>query len=213
MDNIEAKLSKLNVEDLKHINKSKIKYNSGYTQIIRTNDDGRLEGDQELYDNNNVLVSFEQYRDGLKHGICRKFVGKNVVYEVQYRDGNLDGTSREWDVNGNMLSKIDYKNGLKDGKSIVYLKSHKQIRYTEYSMGKIHGNDIVVEGDVNTMEQTYHMGIPYGKRVSRHLNGKIRCISYFLDGEVEGPVIEYDEDGNIVSKMMCVKGRFVGAIQ
>jgi len=213
MEEVINNLSKLNVNSgTPEIKTSKIKYGSGYTQIIRTNVEGKLHGNQELYDNNRMMVSMEQYVNGFRDGVTRKYVNDVLVYELNYKNNELHGLCREWDTEGHMLSSIEYENGYKHGKSVIYIRAHDQIRYTEYYRGVVHGYDIAVEGDINVMEMTYRMGIPCGKKICRHSNGKVRQECEYVNGEVEGVVIEYDEDGDVMSMMKCVGGRYVGEI-
>lgn len=211
MDGIIQGVKGINI-NVKNIKKSTIKYRNGYTQIVRTNDDKNLDGNQELYDENNNLKSFDQYDNGVRNGYSRKYINKTMISEHQYDNGKLNGTCREWNENGDILSSIDYKDDKFHGDHIVFIEPHNQLRYKEYRNGKLHGNDIAVEGDVKVMEMTYKNNVPYGKRINRHSNGRLRCEVEYVNGQANGDVIEYDENGRVESKMRIINGRYTGTI-
>jgi antitoxin component YwqK of YwqJK toxin-antitoxin module len=218
MDSLVIDMEKLNVdinayeELLNQVKVSTISYHSGYSQIVRTNRYKNLHGNQEVYDEKRQIVRFEQYTDGYKNGYFRKYHQNVMVSEYHYVNGMLDGVCREWNFEGEMLSYIEYKNNMKNGKSVIYIKPLNQVRYTEYKNNIRHGNDIAVEGNVNVLEMTYYEGIPYGKLIKRHLNGQLLSEIKYVNGLMEGDVIEYGEKGDILSIMKVSAGRFIASV-
>ena len=125
-----------------------------------------LEVNTEEWDNGNIKVEFQYYRDGgsvTKHGFYKeydddgtlrvdgtyfedkeKYNGKWVEYyesgevewEANYTDGNRDGKWVEYHTNGQILYEGNYKDGKKEGKWVRYYESGEVWWEGNYMMGK-----------------------------------------------------------------------------
>jgi len=69
------------------------------------------------------------YKEGEKHGEWIAYYpgGRNPAVISNYKNGELDGTMKQFDKRGNLLQEMDYKEGLKHGRFIVYDKKGKAV--------------------------------------------------------------------------------------
>jgi len=87
------------------------------------------------------------YKEGEKHGEWIAYYpgGRNPAVISNYKNGELDGTMKQFDKRGNLLQEMDYKEGLKHGRFIVYDKKGKAVVTKKFEFGME-----VIEGQLNT---------------------------------------------------------------
>jgi len=83
-----------------------------------------LEVETERWDNGNIKVEFQFYRDGgfiTKHGWYREYwQNGQMSYEDIRVDGVRHGKANSYHDNGNLYSVITFVDGKKEGKWVLY---------------------------------------------------------------------------------------------
>jgi len=100
-------------------------------------------------------------------------IGEGIILS----DGTFDGHWKYFYPNGILKSEGDYINGSKNGIWTFYYKDGKK-----QQIGK------------------YKDEVPIGEWKWFYPNGNIRRIEYYRKGKLEGPQIEYDNQGNEIAK-------------
>ena len=98
-------------------------------------------------------------------------------YELSYKYGKLDGSSKNWNDSGNLISIINYKNGLLNG-------SWK----TFYDNGELKNSTTYINGKKNGLEFWYYEN---GQKQSEVLYENNKIISEKLRWDEKGKPIVY----------------------
>jgi antitoxin component YwqK of YwqJK toxin-antitoxin module len=77
------------------------------------------------------------YVEGKKDGQWIAFYpgGRIPAVVSMYKDGELNGTMKQYDRRGNLLQEMDYKDGVKHGRFIVYDKKGKVLIQKKFEFG------------------------------------------------------------------------------
>ncbi len=68
-----------------------------------------------------------------------------IKSETNYKNGNLHGTSREWDENDKLILETNYKDNLPHGRCIMYDECNKSYTLSMYSNGTIESIEFDVD--------------------------------------------------------------------
>jgi antitoxin component YwqK of YwqJK toxin-antitoxin module len=84
------------------------------------------------------------YKEGQKDGEWIDYYpgGRYPAVVSSYKDGELNGTMKQYDRRGNLLQEIDYKDGLKHGRFLIYDKKGNVVleKIFEHGLEVIKGN-------------------------------------------------------------------------
>ncbi|MDG1527949.1 MAG: toxin-antitoxin system YwqK family antitoxin [Polaribacter sp.] len=85
--------------------------------------DGKLEGKVTIYfKNNGNKAEVSEYKNGVLHGLSKKYSDKEVlIEEVLYENGLANGMAKYYELSGNLKERGIYKNGKRIGKWEFYL--------------------------------------------------------------------------------------------
>ncbi|MGV3631970.1 MAG: toxin-antitoxin system YwqK family antitoxin [Bacteroidota bacterium] len=102
-------------------------------------------GHSESYSDKDFKKTAEgDYKNGEKDGVWTAYYpGAKMAANTQsYKNGQLDGKSKEFDRKGIIISEVDYKEGLKHGKMKIYDKRGKLVleKKFEYGLEVIEGS-------------------------------------------------------------------------
>ncbi len=136
--------------------------------------EGLLDGTCKTYDIEGTLFSENTYKDNIQTG--RKTLYQNGTLQRMdtYRDGKMNGPSKQYYESGKLKSETTYK----DGKLVGPAKG-----YHESGMLK--------------SELTYKDGKAIGPFKQYYENGKLKFETTYWDGQAIGAWKEYDENGNL----------------
>ncbi|SNW62521.1 MORN-repeat protein [Orpheovirus IHUMI-LCC2] len=123
-------------------------YVNGKKEIEAHYSDGILNGSYtRFYDNGQVNIKCH-YLDGIYHGnytsyhkTTKKVI--DVIHKcIEYRNGDIIGTYREYNKDGKIIMEIEYINGMKHGKFTKYYGCEKDIKWIEcyYYEDMLHGS-------------------------------------------------------------------------
>ena len=170
---------------------------------------------------NGNIHKLGEYKNGKHHGCFRKWDGYWIESEVHFKNGLLDGRSREWEW-PEIQAKIDYY--FKEGKLHGVAKEWKEYKEidkvyeygemylsqeTPYNMGVIEGVDKHYYPEIKTFKHdTYKNGKLNG--VSRtYWKGEIIIENNYLNDKLHGRCSKWDEDFHIEYIKIYDQGRVI----
>jgi antitoxin component YwqK of YwqJK toxin-antitoxin module len=183
-------------------------YPENYNQSNRTKDtenDFPTQLDISTYEKpepNVKMVGF--YKKNLLEGECIKYSSGGIVEEVlSYQKGKLNG--RCYYLNFNWPYFTDYLNGIKHGEEIKYNSTQEVLERNIYANNKITLSETYNYnyGDDNYLKTTKHIGSNIETKESLNQDG-LRQIYTYKNGKMDGPVIEYYDNGQIKSQYNLV---------
>ena len=62
-------------------------------------------------------------------------------YDIEYKNGKIDGNAKYWDVNGDLINVVSYNNDLFHGKWIDYYSNGNIQHSINYTFGQKHGEE------------------------------------------------------------------------
>lgn len=186
------------------------------------------------YDENGVLVKIEKYVNDvlqtdvpeLKEYEIRKDYYSNgqIKVEGSYFNNKPDGIRREYDEEGNIIKGYIFFDGILKAEGIIDANGKKQGYWKEYyPSGKL-----MAEGKY---KDSYKVGVwnyyyengkleqkgkynskqnPVGEWNYYYENGNIYKIENYLDGELDGDYIEFNDTGKIIVKGQYFEGLKTG---
>jgi antitoxin component YwqK of YwqJK toxin-antitoxin module len=157
------------------------------------------------------------YKDGLQEGNCIFYYDNGQKHwDQNWKKGKLDGNYIAYFENGKEKAKGVYKKGQKVGEWIYFDQQGTKTGMQKYTGWK--GN--VYSGDCE--ETIYSNGkiesISFGKMVNGNEegkwktffeNGKLKAECNFVNGEKEGELFLYKEDGTLEKTEVYKKGKLV----
>lgn len=163
---------------------------------------GKKEGNIMHYYANGVLLSMQQFKNGLQDGltfICDK--NGAVEWEENYKDGKLDGLVKNYITSKNVRivkSIYHYKNGLADGNQSEYNEMGKLSSESNYKAGKKQGvSKWYYQNGMLAMQQNYVNDLIDGAFLSFSQTGKIITKGFYVNGKKNGAWTEYFEGGEL----------------
>lgn len=195
--------------------------------------DGKRDGEWRDYSGGGILISSENWKDGMESGVQKTFYPSGILKtEYSCDSNNIEGTYRNYFPNGILKSTAYYKKGLASGEYKVYhsngtLQGHYYLnendlagRSFEYcSEGKL---STIIEYDENSdiknaalfSNGKLEKYIPYDKDSSLveffYPNGKLKLRFKLVDGLKEGDSETYYPNGKIQSKYTYLHGKING---
>jgi antitoxin component YwqK of YwqJK toxin-antitoxin module len=140
------------------------------------------------------------YKNNLLEGECIKYSSSGIVEEVlSYKKGKLNG--RCYYLNFYSPYFTDYLNGIKHGEEIKYNSTQKVLERNIYANNKITFTETYNYnyGDDNYYKTSKHIGSNVETHEFLNSDG-LRQIYTYKNGKMDGPVIEYYDNGQIKSQ-------------
>jgi uncharacterized protein (TIGR02145 family) len=139
------------------------------------------------------------YKNNKFEGSCRKYNPNGAIEEVlNYKNGKLNG--RCYYFNAYSPFFTDYVNGVKQGEEIKYNSDGKISDRYSYVNNKITESEIYTYYDDGNYSKKTKKTVS-NIEIHESLNSDgYRQTQTYKNGKIEGPVIEYYENGNIKSK-------------
>lgn len=158
--------------------------------------------------------------------------GERVVYTRSKKDFAKEGKFSRFDQNGKKIEEAHYKNDTLHGQRVLYYPSGQIETEEFYERGIFHGSfkNYFEDGQLK-QEGQYQNGAMEGEWKSYyanqqlkesvqfennnengpfkeyHPNGQLKAEGSYLGGDFEhGPLMLYNESGQLIKKMDCQKG-------
>jgi len=158
------------------------------------------------YEDGSVQERFSINTDSLKHGLFTSYRPTGELAETaNYENGILEGERKLIYENGKVEIEEHYINDKLHGKYKTFYPSGKLELEMNYQNGIIEGKSVKYYESGNLMEEvTFENNEEQGPFVEYHENGNKKWEGSYLKGENEvGLLLNYDQDGTLVKKMIC----------
>lgn len=131
-----------------------------------------------------------------------------LYQEETYKDGELEGISKEWYENCELKLESIYKNGISDGVSKGWHENGQLKHESAYKEGKVEGVfKLWFENGQLEHESIYKNGKLDGVWKEWYPNGSLNGEAMFKEGKQEGVAKKWDEDGNLIKKATYQDGK------
>jgi antitoxin component YwqK of YwqJK toxin-antitoxin module len=175
-----------------------------FSQINQKDGNGKKHGQwQGQFPNTTATSYIGKFEHGKRVGLFKFYHqnGKLKAAMLFSKNGTFARAEMYYE-DGTLIAKGNYVNEKKDS-VWTYYGGSKNVRKTEsWKMGKLHGETVVYfEPQVGMTSippfQTlmYKDSIPHGEVKEFYLNGKVKMKGRYLDGNLEGDVYYYYENG------------------
>jgi antitoxin component YwqK of YwqJK toxin-antitoxin module len=146
----------------------------------------RSDGPYSEKNDKGVIVEKGEFKNGLQEGKRFLYFDNGAVKaEENYVKGNFEGPFKEFFENGKLFQQGQYVNNAMTG-----------IWKTYYDTGELKEEVTFVENNENGPFKEYHK------------NGKVKYEGSYKDGDNEdGEMKVFNEDGELVKKLDCKKGK------
>jgi antitoxin component YwqK of YwqJK toxin-antitoxin module len=168
------------------------KYEDGQLRLERN---VALLSDETVVNDGNYL---EYYPDGQK--FC----------EGSYANGILSGEWSYWHPNGQLCKKITYQDGRPHGTVEIFRADGTLASKQSFDQGLRTGEWVSFHPDGKTIQAKMKLvaGKVEGERTTYYPNGQIRQQANFKGGAFDGPVAEFNEEGEKVASGKFEEGKF-----
>jgi len=159
-----------------------------------------------IIEDGNKTESYQINKDSLRHGLTQKFYPSGMLFETSnYVNGDLEGERLIYYESGQIEIKENYCGGTFCDSLVTYYENGQKRFVGIYTKGVMNG---IVKGFYKTgelkEEVTFEENIEQGPFKEFHKNGNIKWSGTYLNGPNEfGELIEYDDEGIIIKKMLC----------
>lgn len=137
----------------------------------------------------------KQHLNGM---VIRKFNEGEVQSEWPYKNGLVDGKTKNYFKSGKIQAKGNYKNGQKNGKQIIYHNNGKEYETSNYEDGKLNGHYIIyLTSGSKEKEAQYVNGTRKSSTTYSYFeNGTLRRENHEVDDHLVSKK-RYYENGNL----------------
>jgi len=205
-------------------------YENGIVRLEGTYKDDKKNGYFKEYDKDGNMLSVSKFVDD----IIQEDVAELVELEVRtdyypngriktiasYKDDVPEGVRREYDESGKIKKAYIFKEGIITGEGIMNDKGIKEGAWKEYFPdGKLRAEGLYDDGNRTgewkffhrngSVEQIGHYnrdGRPDGLWQWFFASGEIRIEENYFDGYFDGYMVEYDDDGKILTEGEYIEG-------
>jgi antitoxin component YwqK of YwqJK toxin-antitoxin module/ankyrin repeat protein len=140
------------------------------------------------------------YENGVKH------------YEIEYKDGKINGKEIFWYSNGVKETETEYKEDLLNGKTTSWYSSGTLKSESEFKNGKqINNSTTWYENGAKYWEDSFNdkNGNPKGKSTSWYKNGNKEKEVGYLGDLPHGKYLKWDEKGNVLIDQDYLNGKMI----
>jgi len=157
-------------------------------------------------ENGKTKETYQILPDSTKNGDYKAFYNSGKIKETAtYKDGKRIGEHYFYHENGNPEVKEIYVDGIMTGQYYSYYENGQVEISALYSNGNMNGT-LTAYYENGVIKEVVEMsdGEENGPFKEYYENGKIHWQGQFLNGDNEfGLLKEFDENGNLLKKMMC----------
>lgn len=163
----------------------------------------KLNGTLLRYSDDGILLSREEYANGVLHGPAEYFTPiKNDMLHAKctYKNSFLEGLRTMTQKDGTLREEEHYKHGRLDGKRIFYYPNGKKESEENFKEGKLHGErSLFFPSGALWYRENYKNGRLEGERFGFFASGKIRLEEFYSEGLLESRRNIYAENGELLS--------------
>ena len=171
-------------------------------------EDGVLQGEGKLYDEDCLVCYQGQFRDGIRSGNGEEYLGGVLVYEGQFADGLYEGKGRLYE-SGQLAYEGQFASGKPSGSGTAY-KNGTRLYDGFFLDGLYDGRGRLYQDGVLAYEGDFQSGTANGTGTSYYPTGRTSYQGQFLSGVRDGVGTEYAPDGRKVYSGGFAEGVYNG---
>ncbi|NDE82290.1 MAG: hypothetical protein EB051_01570 [Chlamydiia bacterium] len=144
-----------------------------------------------------VLRVYGKSKEGKSHSILTSYHQNGHIWQsLHVVDGRAHGTYQEWHSNGQLKMELQVIEGFAD------LEESAQRTWV------FEGKNAIWDSQGHLIaEITYAKGLLHHPSIYYHTNGKIHKIIPYLNNNIEGEVVVYDEAGNTLESIFFIESK------
>ncbi len=148
-------------------------------------------------------------KTGLKEGVFLRMEGNLKLEEAEYKDGKLNGIRKIFDDQGTVLIQETYVNDEFHGPYYQYHPNGQVQLEFHYENSVLRGEQKQYYDNGQLMEIVmFENNKENGPFTEYYENGNLKAEGHYLDGDNEHGLLKlYNEEGKLVKKMECDRGR------
>lgn len=184
-------------------------YPSGKLQEINYYENGLLEGEYKVWNENGGVIETGSFTKGQRNGELSFFYEDGTLKKREhYSEGKLHGLTEKWYPNGKKEFETNYKNGTLNGTFKDYFVDGKLKVEGTYLDGEYDGDlKVYYENGSLKYQTNFIEGKKNGKYFGYYESGKTHIETEFTAGEINGPYKEYYESGQLHFDCTFVYGK------
>jgi len=165
---------------------------------------GMPEGKVKTYDIEGRLSAIENYKNGIREGISKRFIFVHGILTQEilpYKNGKINGTRQVLGLNGKTTINEEYKDDMRDGmKETFYLNGHTESKCT-FKNNILNGpRTFFYENGQIIYTENLKNALLDGKRTGFYPDGTIYLEENYKDNVLNGERTVYDQKGQVKIK-------------
>lgn len=163
------------------------------------------------YENGNAkqVIRYNSSRDTLDQTITEYFPKGNIKSKCKVVNGILEGHYESYFESGNIYMLGNYKNNFRNGEWEIWnSKGDKFIR--NFRNDTLHGSTREVRHDGSVVFGEYFDGKELGQWITKNKDSIVTMITTYDNGQLNGPVSEFYQTGNIYVEGLFLNGQKTG---
>ena len=156
-------------------------------------EDGVLQGESKLYDEEGVLLYEGQMLDGLRSGSGKEYQDGILTYEGQFEAGRYSGRGKLY-VDGKLVYDGQYVDGLRSGSGTAY-QDGARLYEGQFGDDLYEGRGKLFQDGTLCYDGSFHAGVAEGTGTAYYPTGMIAYQGDFLAGKANGSGTAYSETG------------------
>lgn len=185
-------------------------HDNGNRSLTVTFKDGKLEGTYNSYTKHGGPLEKRSYKNGEMNGLRQHFfeAGQSLVkYEYTMKNGEYDGTFKEYYANGALAQEMTFKDGIKQGAEKTYHANGKLASEATFKDGEYEGpyKTYHTSGKLKSTG-TYVKGSNQGAWKSYFTHEVISEEATYENGKLNGPYLSYNREGVLESSFIYRNG-------
>ena len=161
--------------------------------------DGELNGEYLRYNEKGALKEKKYFDNGQLSGTYYSYfdVGEELPeFKIEYREGKVQDTAREYQSTQHIYALMPFKNGLKQGRETHYFLNDSLAAEYNYVEGKLQGPYTIYYNNGSVSESgTYANDEFVGPYKSWYLDGTLQVDANYEEGKLNGSYTYFDTDG------------------
>lgn len=207
-------------------------FSNGKPKIQATYINGKLQGEYRHWNSSGNIIELSIYKDDKLHGKC-SYIIDNMISEVEYQDGQLQGIHsifypnrkllsttlyhnnkrngeyREWYVNGSLKVLSFYINDILHGEYKSW-HSNGQLQSQLYYTDKIDLNEMSYKKLPDGSRVYCRINVKHGVCIEWYDNGQMKIQCVYQEGKLTDEYLEWHENGTIKQQAMYRDGKLHG---
>ena len=171
-------------------------------------DNGKIRIEREV-----VILSDDTYQND---GTYTEYYPDSQKFcEGKYVKGVMEGEWNYWHPNGKLCKTITFKSGKPDGSYQVFRADETLDAVQSFKAGIRDGEwlSYYEDGVTPKVKMTIANGKVVGERITYYANGKVRQQAQFTDGQLNGLMTEFNEDGKKIAEATFKAGKLEGQVE